>query len=145
MARIVLINLLLSGGSAWLHFVILRFMSDRLEALIARRKIALLLGVYGALLAHTIEIWLYALAFHWMISREGFGHLAGAVSGTLSDSFYFSISNYTSLGLGDIHAVGQIRFVAGFEALTGLVLITWTASFLFVEMQKVWGKGRIVR
>jgi hypothetical protein len=28
--------------------------------------------------------------------------------------------------------------LTGIESLTGLVLITWTASFLFVEMQRFW-------
>jgi hypothetical protein len=28
--------------------------------------------------------------------------------------------------------------LTGIEALTGLVLITWTASYLFIEMQKYW-------
>ena len=30
--------------------------------------------------------------------------------------------------------MGDVRFLAGLEALTGLVLITWSASFLFIEM-----------
>jgi hypothetical protein len=28
-----------------------------------------------------------------------------------------------------------VRFPTGTEALTGLVLITWSASFTFIEMQ----------
>jgi len=34
--------------------------------------------------------------------------------------------------------MGHIKFLTGLQALTGLVLITWTASFLFLEMQKYW-------
>ncbi|NIQ12844.1 MAG: two pore domain potassium channel family protein, partial [Candidatus Dadabacteria bacterium] len=46
---------------------------------------------------------------------------------------------YTSLGMGDIYPLGRpIRFLTGLESLTGLVLITWTASFLFIEMQRFW-------
>jgi hypothetical protein len=45
---------------------------------------------------------------------------------------------YTTLGIGDIEPIGEIRFLAGVEAVTGLVLITWTASFMFVQMQKFW-------
>ncbi|MEC4681791.1 MAG: two pore domain potassium channel family protein, partial [Nitrospirota bacterium] len=30
-----------------------------------------------------------------------------------------------------------IRFLTGIEALSGLVLITWTASFLYLQMQKL--------
>jgi hypothetical protein len=32
---------------------------------------------------------------------------------------------------------GHLRYLAGIEAHTGLVLITWTASFLYIEMQRI--------
>jgi hypothetical protein len=32
----------------------------------------------------------------------------------------------------------MLRHLTGIEALTGLVLITWSASFLFLEMQRYW-------
>ena len=44
----------------------------------------------------------------------------------------------TTLGYGDIEPFGILRFLTGIEALAGLVLITWSASFLFVEMQRYW-------
>ena len=47
---------------------------------------------------------------------------------------------FTTLGLGDIVPVGAIRFLVGTEALTGFVLVTWSASFTFVEMQRFFGK-----
>jgi hypothetical protein len=31
-----------------------------------------------------------------------------------------------------------MRHLTGVEALTGMVLITWTASFLYLEMQRNW-------
>jgi hypothetical protein len=34
-----------------------------------------------------------------------------------------------------------LRFLVGLESLTGLVLITWSASFLFFELQRHWGRG----
>ncbi len=37
-----------------------------------------------------------------------------------------------------IALAGAIRFMTGMEALTGFVLITWSASFTFLEMQKFW-------
>jgi hypothetical protein len=64
--------------------------------------------------------------------------LKGEFNNSLMDCSYFSFTNYTSLGFGDIHPTGDIRFLAGLEALTGLVLIGWTSSFMFIEMQKLW-------
>jgi hypothetical protein len=33
-----------------------------------------------------------------------------------------------------------VRFLAGMEALSGFVLITWSASFTFLEMQRYWDR-----
>ena len=46
--------------------------------------------------------------------------------------------NYTTLGYGDITPHGLVRFTAGLEALTGLLLIAWTASFMYYEIRKYW-------
>ncbi|MDB5947629.1 MAG: two pore domain potassium channel family protein, partial [Ramlibacter sp.] len=51
---------------------------------------------------------------------------------------YFSIETYTSLGFGDVFPLGQIRMLAGMEALTGLLMISWTASFTYLEMSRFW-------
>jgi hypothetical protein len=69
----------------------------------------------------------------------GIGALAGHLAGTSIDFFYFSTTMYTTLGIGDIWATGPIRIVAGIESLTGLVLITWTASFSYLAMERFWG------
>jgi hypothetical protein len=45
---------------------------------------------------------------------------------------------FTTLGLGDLVPVGAVRFMTGTEALTGFVLIAWSASFTFVEMERFW-------
>ena len=49
-------------------------------------------------------------------------------------------SNYTTVGYGDIEPQGSLRFLAGIEALTGLSLITWSASFMFMEMTQFWNE-----
>jgi hypothetical protein len=54
------------------------------------------------------------------------------------DCVYFSFTTYTTIGFGDITPEGNLKYLTGLQALTGLVLITWTASFLFLEMQKYW-------
>jgi hypothetical protein len=64
--------------------------------------------------------------------------LQGNFDGSLIDCSYFSFTTYTTLGFGDIQPIGDLRFLIGMESLTGLVLITWTASFLFLEMNRYW-------
>jgi hypothetical protein len=34
--------------------------------------------------------------------------------------------------------IGGLRFLSALESLTALVLITWTASFLYLEMTRYW-------
>lgn len=53
---------------------------------------------------------------------------------------YFSAITYTTVGFGDFVPTGPVRFLAGTEALTGFLLITWSASFTFLEMRRYWGR-----
>jgi hypothetical protein len=72
--------------------------------------------------------------------RDKFG--LGGFGGEFKDSFpsfvYFSSETYTTLGLGDIYPSGSLRLVTGIEALTGLLMISWTASFTYLEMRRYW-------
>ncbi|WP_353148888.1 ion channel [Pollutimonas bauzanensis] len=97
----------------------------------------LIFCVCGVLLAHTVEVWLFAFVYFAM-QKNGLGSLLGSLDGSLMDCVYFSFTTFTTLGFGDINPLGLLRYLTGLEALTGLVLITWSASFLFVEMEKYW-------
>ena len=48
-----------------------------------------------------------------------------------------------SLGFGDISPYGSLRFMTALETLTGLLLIAWTASFIYLEMQATWDEKRV--
>lgn len=103
-----------------------------------RHRFRIVVGVFGGMMAHAVEIWMFALAYYFLNQMPGWGHLKGAFSGTLMDCAYFSFTTYTTLGFGDIEPYGHIRYLVGLESLTGLLLITWTASFLYYEMQRYW-------
>jgi hypothetical protein len=94
--------------------------------------------IAGVLLAHLIEICLFAAGFFLMHTRLGLGAIAGDFNGTTLDYFYFSATTYSTLGVGDLFPTGAIRLVAGIEALTGFVLIGWSASFTYLTMQRSW-------
>ena len=51
---------------------------------------------------------------------------------------YFSAMTFTTVGFGDVYPLVPVRFLAGTETLTGLVLVTWSASFTFLEMARFW-------
>lgn len=86
---------------------------------------------------HLLEIALFAAAFYVM-GNVGLGGLSGAYSSTPADYFYFSIATYSTLGIGDIAPEGAMRMVAGVEALAGLLLIAWSASFTYLMMERLW-------
>jgi len=64
--------------------------------------------------------------------------MAGPGGFSIGICMYFSAETYTSLGFGDITPVGPIRLLAGIEALNGLLLIGWSASFTYIAMERFW-------
>lgn len=133
-----IINIVIVVLVVLIHYEALSLMSKHLTGLRIRHRKLVVAGVLGALLAHVAEIWVFGFGFYFMLYLEGFGELQGNFDENILDCVYFSFTNYTSLGYGDIEPLGNIRFLAAMEALTGLVLITWSASFMFIEMQKFW-------
>jgi hypothetical protein len=103
-----------------------------------KHRFRIVFGVFTALIAHSIEIWLFSIAYYLAPHIEGLGYLQGNFDGSFMDSVYFSYTVFTTLGFGDIVAHGNIKHLVGLESLTGLLLITWTASFLYFEMQRYW-------
>ena len=121
-----------------IHYEVRRLLWITIPKLQVRHRVRVIIGVFGTICAHIIEVWVFGLAFYLMISYKDFGTLQGSFDGSLTDAVYFSFTNYTTLGYGDIEPGGQLRFLAGMEAITGLSLITWSASFMFMEMIKFW-------
>jgi hypothetical protein len=70
------------------------------------------------------------------------GHLRGVQDAGFLDIVYLSAITFSTVGYGDMVPVGAVRFLCGTEALTGFILITWSASFLFLEMQEFWRRPR---
>ncbi len=138
MLMMVILNSLVVIVSVMIHYEFLRVMADKLIGWTANRHLIIVLGVFGSLIAHAIEVWVFAIAYYWMHYAGAWGQLEGQFDGSLLACSYFSFTTYTTLGLGDITPMGDIRYLTGIESLTGLVLISWTASFLFIEMQKHW-------
>lgn len=135
------INTLIVAMVVGIHYEMLNWLSIKVPVLTVRNRSRVLFALMGAIFAHLVEIGLFALAYYFIIYYQKMGALEGNFDGSLRDCFYFSITTYTTVGYGDIAPLGDVRYLAGLEALLGLVLITWTASFLFVEMQKFWVQG----
>jgi hypothetical protein len=122
----------------FIHYEFLFRMSIVMPALKIKHRLGVAFVVCGALVAHAIEVWVFAFAYYFMNASNSQASLEGAFDGSMADCVYFSFTIYTTLGFGDILPVGDMRYITGIESLTGLVLITWSASFIFIEMQKYW-------
>ena len=103
-------------------------------------RFRVLVGVGVIFLTHIVEIWLFGIGYYFTLKIDGMGQLVGAgqFNSEFLDYIYLSFITFTTVGYGDIVAQGYVRYLTGVEALTGLILITWSASFLFLEMQKYW-------
>jgi hypothetical protein len=95
-------------------------------------------GVFVMLGLHVAEIWIFGLVLWLLVQWPACGHIAGDDPLVFFDAVYFSAMTFTTVGFGDITPVGPIRFLSGTEAITGFVLIGWTASFTYLEMERYW-------
>jgi Ion channel len=138
MFSVFLVNSIIVAVAVVIHYEFLYHMTKLVQRMRINHRYRIVSGVFGALCAHAVEVWIFALAFYCMHHADGWGHLEGNFSGTLMDCAYFSFTTFTTLGFGDIAPIGDLRYLTGIESLTGLVLITWTASFLYLEMQRYW-------
>lgn len=122
------------------HYEGLARLNQRLVRVHAQRRRKVLVGVYGVILLHVVEIWLFGLAYWLLLQVPGTGSLKSMAQVPLLDAVYLSAETFTTVGFGDLSPQGAIRFLAGTEALTGFILITWSASFLYLEMEHYWRK-----
>jgi len=134
-----LINTALVMGAVIIHYEFLYRTYRFLRYITVQYRYRVVLGVFGALLAHVVEIWMFGLSYYWQNRVGASGSLQGNFDGSVLDCVYFSFTTFSTVGYGDIEPMGNLRFTAGLESLTGLVLITWSASMLFLEMQRYWG------
>jgi hypothetical protein len=141
MFSVLVINSLIVALVVLVHYQFLYHIVLYIPKMKVRHNLKIVFGVFGALIAHVIEIWIFGIAFYFMDIADGWGSLGGNVTGELMDSIYFSFTVYTTVGFGDIEPHGYLRYLTGIESLTGLILITWTASFLYLEMQRYWSKN----
>jgi len=133
-----LINSLVVAIAVIIHYEFLYRLTVYIPKMTIGHRYRIVFGVFGSLIAHAFEIWIFAVSYYLMNNAEGWGNLKGDFDGSLMDCSYFSFTAFTTLGTGDIYPSGDLKYLTGIEALTGLVLITWTASFLFYEMQRHW-------
>jgi hypothetical protein len=121
------------------HYEGLRLITDHMLAGTARPpRQEIIFVILGVFLAHTIEVWLFAFSYALSTETALLGTFRGDLDGSLLDFMYFSATTYTSLGIGDVYPTGGMRLLTGVEALVGLVMIGWSASYTYLVMERLW-------
>ncbi|SFI88681.1 potassium channel family protein [Nitrosomonas sp. Nm34] len=134
---ILLISAIIVAFCVILHYEALRFLGRAVGAHVHKRS-GVLLVMFGLLIAHILEIWIFAFGFMIAHRSAEYGHIRGIENGDIIDYIYYSSVVYTTVGFGDLVPVGAIRMLTAAEGLVGLAMITWSASFTFIAMQRFW-------
>ena len=123
-----------------LHYEGLSLIGRTIKARVFHHRAKILVLIFAQLGLHIVAIWMFAAAAFALTSGLGYGAILPVPNGGYLDYVYFSAITYTTVGFGDFVPSGPVRFLSGMEALTGFVLITWSASFTFLEMQRYWDR-----
>jgi hypothetical protein len=139
---VILTCLLLVAVTTVIHYEVLRALNAGLPLLAIPGRTKLLVVMFVAFFAHILEMGIYGVATFGLVNVLGVGAFSGDIEFTLINCLYFSAETYTTLGFGDLTPVGPVRLIAGVEALNGLLLITWSASYTYLAMEKFWSAKR---
>jgi hypothetical protein len=142
MFTIIAASVLLVALTTVIHYEVLRALNAGLPSIRIPGRFKLLVVMFATFAAHTVEMGIYGVALYIFVMHFGLGSFAGPTNLSLTHCLYFSAETYTSLGFGDITPVGPIRLLAGAEALNGLLLIGWSASYAYIAMERFWDSGR---
>ena len=93
---------------------------------ILRYAAVLCFGVVVVVIAHTIQIWTWALIFSGVGAFDSF-----------DTSFYFATVTYTTLGYGDLVLGSGLRIFATFASITGLLTFGISTALLIAVVQRL--------
>lgn len=75
--------------------------------------------VLGLFFLHTIEVWVWAIAY-----------VSLGVVDDFEPALYFSTLTFSTLRYGDITPLADWRVFAALEAVNGFILIGWSTAYL---------------
>ena len=120
--------LLLVAATVAIHgggtLIMLRIMAERRLTFekhfgYVRSTLVLAFTVIALLLLHLAEVFVWAAYF-----------VAKGCLPDLMTSIYFSLVTYSTVGYGDVVLHSEWRLLAGVEALTGVLMISWSTALL---------------
>jgi Ion channel len=142
MFTVLLACLAVISVTTLIHYEVLSALDLRLPAMRIPHRSKLLVVMAATVVAHIVEIAVWGVVM-WLLTHHGdAGSLRTGIALTMTNCIYFSAEAYTSLGFGADLPEGPLRLLIGLEALNGLLLIAWSASFTYLAMEKFWSGRR---
>ena len=135
---ILLASLIAVFAATALFYECLCLISRFVSGMTARHRPIMFVMIGGIFIAHAVAIMVYAVLYWALIHYAIVPDLSGHVPDHFPTYLYFSATNYSSLGIGDVFPVEGLRFLTGVETINGLILITWSAAFTYFSVQKMW-------
>lgn len=101
-----------------------------------RPHLSVLISFWGVGILHLIEIAFGACVFAFVDQLHGVGGL-GWTEPSAANYLYLAGTSFATLGYTQIEASGAIRLLIMLQALTGFMLITWSATFIY----QIWNEN----
>ncbi len=101
------------------------------------RHLGLLFTFWGLAMLHVVEIAIAAGLLAYLLSIPGSGSLSEGFGSTVADYLYFAGVSFGTLGYTQLEAHGAIRLLVMMISLSGFMLITWSATFIYT----IWGES----
>jgi hypothetical protein len=137
----VAIAILIATGTVvacvYLHLGALALLWWSYPRLVALLRMFVGVMVLGVFVVHFLEIALFAAAIVMIARIDPAETTGGAFNLSRFDALYCSAGFYTTTGGPPLPTV-SLRLLTVAETLTGVILLAWTASFLFMVMRKHW-------
>lgn len=89
----LVIHIAIIAMAVLIHYEFLQRISALLPKMTINHRLRIVIGVFGALVAHSIEIVLFAFAYYLVPQFPAWGALQGNFHGELADCIYFFVYN----------------------------------------------------
>jgi hypothetical protein len=124
-------------GCVYLHLGALVLLWSSYPRLVSLGRHYVGVMVFGVFVVHFLEIALFAAGIVVLAGLSAADTPGGGLDLGQFDALYYSATFYTTMGGPPLPTV-PLRLLAVAESLTGVILVAWTASFLFMVMKKHW-------
>jgi hypothetical protein len=122
----------------FIHLVGLEFMKWARPSSEKHEFLGLLLTFWGLAMLHLIEIGIAAAVLAQLLKVPGYGSITDGFGSDAADYLYFAGIAFSTLGYTQLEAHGAIRLMVMMISLSGFMLITWSATFIYT----IWGETR---